>query len=153
MSLIAGSGAAATPGSPVGDGTAAGTVAIGVVTGLAIDTSGNLVFADATTLAVRRVAGDGTLSTLTAGGAFLSLDALAVDSAGRVYVTDSASAAIVRITASTTELVIVQQIGVQPLDGVAANASSVTAVGAITVDRAGTLYFRDGAALRSLSVA
>ena len=127
-------------------------MAIGVVTGLAIDTGGNLVFADATTLAVRQVAGDGTLSTLTAGGAFLSLDALAVDSAGRVYVADSASAAIVRLTGSTTEVVIAQQVGVAPVDGVAANASSVTAVGAIAIDRAGTLYFEDGVALRSLSV-
>ena len=153
LSLIAGSGAAATVGPLVGDGEAAGTVPIGVVSGLAIDPGGNLVFADATTLAVRRVAGDGTLSTVAGNGAFLSLNGLTVDSAGRVYVSDSTSAAIVRISGSAIEVVIVQQPGVAPLDGVAANASSVTAVGAISVDRAGTLYFQDGVALRSLSVA
>ena len=153
LSLIAGSGAAATPGSLVGDGQPAGTVAIGVVTGLAIDPAGNLVFADSTTLAVRRVAGDGTLSTLASGSAFLALDGLTIDAAGRVYVSDSVSGAIVRITDGAIELVIVRQDGVEPIDGVAARDSSVTAVGAITADRAGTLYFEDGASLRSLSVA
>lgn len=152
LSLIAGSGAAATPGSLVGDGQPAGTVPIGVIAGLAIDAGGNLVFADSTTLAVRQVAGDGTLSTLSSGG-FLALDGLTVDAAGRVYVTDSVSGAIVRIADGASEFVIVRQDGVEPIDGVAARESSVTAVGAIIVDRAGTLYFEDGATLRSLSIA
>ncbi len=153
LSLIAGSGVAATPGPLVGDGQPAGTVPIGVITGLAIDPGGNLVFADATTLAVRQVAGDGTLSTLASGGAFLSLDGLAVDAAGRVYVADSVSGAIVRIADGTIEIVIVRQDGIEPVDGVAASESSVTAVGAITIDRVGTLFFEDGATVRSLSVA
>ena len=172
LSLIAGSGAAATPGPLVGDGQPAGSVPIGTITGLAVDPAGNLLFADSTVVAIRRVAGDGTLSTVAGGGAtpvaaadgtwiadgtaanavaFLALDGLAVDNASRVYATDSASGAIVRIIGDgTVELVIAQQVGVEPIDGVAARESAVTAVGAVSTDRSGTLYFEDGPTLRSL---
>ena len=175
LSLIAGSGVAATSGAPVGDGQPAGTAPIGVVTGLAIDPGGNLLFADSTTLAIRRVAADGTLSTVAGGGAspivdadgawigngaaadavaFMSLAGLAVDTASRVYVSDPVSGAIVRILPnSTVEFVIVRQVGVEAIDGVSASDSSVTAIGAIAIDRASTLYFEDGASLRTLSVA
>ena len=172
LSLIAGSGAAATPGPLVGDGQPAGSVPIGTITGLAIDPAGNLLFADSTSLAIRRVAADGTLSTLAGGGttpvvaadgtwiadgaaantvAFLALDGLTVDASSRVYVTDSVSGAIVRIHAdSTVELVIARQVGFEPIDGIAARETAVTAVGAVSTDRGGTLYFEDGPALRSL---
>ena len=175
LSLIAGSGVAATSGAPVGDGQPAGTAPIGVVTGLAIDPGGNLLFADSTTLAIRRVAADGTLSTVAGGGAspivdadgawigngaaadavaFMSLAGLAVDTASRVYVSDPVSGAIVRILPnSTVEFVIARQVGVEAVDGVSASDSSVTAIGAIAIDRASTLYFEDGASLRTLSVA
>ncbi len=174
LSLIAGSGAAATPGPLVGDGQPAGSVPIGTITGLAIDPAGNLLFADSTALAIRRVAADGRLSTLAGGGAtpvaaadgtwiadgvaantiaFLALDGLTVDASSRVYATDSVSGAIVRIIADgTVELVIARQVGVEPIDGVAARETAVTAVGAISTDRVSTLYFQDGPTLRSLSV-
>lgn len=172
LSLIAGSGAAAVAGHPIGDGQQAGTVAIGVVTGLVIDAAGNLVFADSTTLAVRRVAADGTLSTLAGGGAnplagadgswiadgtpagdvaFLSLDGLTVGAANRVYITDAISGAIVRIDTGAVHLVIARQAGVAPVDGVAARDSAVSAVGAVSADLAGNLYFEDGTALRRLA--
>jgi sugar lactone lactonase YvrE len=172
LSLIAGSGAAATPGPIAGDGQPAGSVPIGTITGLAVDPAGNLLFADSTTLAIRRVVANGTLSTLAGGGAapvaaadgtwiadgtaantvaFLALDGLAVDASSRVYVTDSVSGAIVRINADgTVQLVIARQVGLDAVDGVAARESAVTAVGAVSADRAGTLYFEDGSSLRSL---
>ena len=175
LSLIAGSGAAATPGPLAGDGQPAGLVPIGSITGLAVDPAGNLLFADSTTLAVRRVVANGTLSTLAGGGAvpvaaaggswiadgtaantvaFLALDGLAVDASSRVYVTDSVSGAIVRISADgTVALVIARQVGVETVDGVAARESAVSAVGAVSTDRAGTLYFEDGPKLRSLPAA
>lgn len=174
LSLIAGSGAAAPPGPIVGDGQPAGSVPIGTITGLAIDPAGNLLFADSTGLAIRRVAADGTLSTLAGGGAtpvaaadgtwladgvaadtvaFLALDGLTVDASSRVYVTDSASGAIVRILADgTVELVIARQAGVESIDGVAARETAVTALGAVWTDRVSKLYFEDGATLRSLTV-
>ncbi len=174
LSLIAGSGAAATPGPLVGDGQPAGSVPIGTITGLAIDPAGNLLFADSTALAIRRVAADGTLSTIAGGGAtpvaaadgtwiadgvaantiaFLALDGLTVDASSRIYATDSVSGAIVRIIADgTVELVIARQLGVEPIDGVAARETAVTAVGAVATDRVSTLYFEDGATLRSLPV-
>lgn len=172
LSLIAGSGAAATPGLLAGDGQPAGSVPIGTITGLVVDPAGNLLFADSTTLAIRRVVANGTLSTLAGGGAapvavadgkwiadgtaantvaFLALDGLAVDASSRVYVTDSVSGAIVRIsTDGTVGLVIARQVGVETVDGVAARESAVTALGAVSTDRAGTLYFEDGPTLRSL---
>lgn len=174
LSLIAGSGAAATPGPPAGDGQPAASAPIGTITGLAIDPAGNLLFADSTALAIRRVAADGTLSTIAGGGAtpvgaadgtwiadgvaantiaFLALDGLTVDASSRVYATDSVSGAIVRILADgTVELVIARQVGVEPRDGVAARDTAVTAVGAVWTDRVSTLYFEDGATLRSLPV-
>ena len=172
LSLIAGSGTAATSGPLVGDGQPAGSVPIGTISGLAVDPAGNLLFADSTSLAIRRVAADGTLSTLAGGGAtpvaaadgtwiadgvaantvaFLALDGLTVDASSRVYAADSVSGAIVRIIADgTVELVIARQVGVEAIDGVAARETAVTAVGAVWTDRSSTLYFEDGSALRSL---
>ena len=172
LSLIAGSGTAATSGSLVGDGQPAGSVPIGTISGLAVDPAGNLLFADSTSLSIRRVAADGTLSTLAGGGAtpvaaadgtwiadgvaantvaFLALDGLTVDASSRVYAADSVSGAIVRIIADgTVELVIARQVGVEAIDGVAARETAVTAVGAVWTDRSSTLYFEDGSALRSL---
>lgn len=171
LSLIAGSGAAAEPGPPTGDGQPAGSVALGTVTGLAIDASGNLVFADSTSSAVRQVASDGTLSTLAGGGgtpvaggdgswvadgaaasdvAFLTLDGLTIDPANRIYVTDATSGAIVRIAGGAIELVIVRQADVTAADGVPARDSAITAIGALAIDRSGNLYFGDGAGVRSI---
>ena len=173
LSLIAGSGVAAEPGAPAGDGQLADTVAIGVVSGLAIDPSGNLVFADATALAVRVVSSDGTLSTLAGGGAtkvagadgsfvgdgvaasdiaFAALDGLAVDGSSRVYVADSASGAIVRInTDGSIEIVITRRTDVAQVDGVPAHDSSIAAIGAISIDPAGDLFFEDGPTLRTIA--
>ncbi len=174
LSLIAGSGVAAAPGPLVGDGQPAGSVAIGTITGLVIDPAGNLLFADSTALAIRRVAADGTLSTVAGGGAtpvgaadgtwiadgvaattiaFLAIDGLTVDASSRVYATDSLSGAIVRIGADgTVDVVIARQVGVEPIDGVAARDTAITTVGAVATDRVSTLYFEDSSTLRSLPV-
>ncbi len=174
LSLIAGSGVAAAPGPLVGDGEPAGSVPIGTITGLVIDPAGNLLFADSTALAIRRVAVDGTLSTIAGGGAtpvsaadgtliadgaaantiaFLALDGVTVDASSRVYATDSRSGAIVRVGADgTVEILIARQTGVEPIDGVAASDSAVTTVGGVTSDRVNVLYFEDGASLRALPI-
>ena len=143
-----------------------------MVSGLAIDPSGNLVFADATVLAIRQVSVQGTLSTLAGGGSvallnadgswvadgtpardvsFLAIDGLTVDAIGRVYIADSASGAIVRHDGGAIEIVIARQIDVAQVDGVGARQSSVTSVGAVSTDRSGNLYFEDGPALRKIS--
>lgn len=82
LSLVAGNGEVAT-GAPEGDAAQATTVAIGTVVGLAVDGSGNLVFADAGTGSVRAVAPDGTLSTRASG--LGGITAMAVDPSGRVF--------------------------------------------------------------------
>lgn len=171
LSLIAGTGAAATSSTVSGDGQAAGTVAIGTITGLAIDSFGNLLFADATTLALRAVSFDGTLSTIAGGGAipiggpqawvadgtsgrdlaFGSVDGLAVDFAARAYVTDSASGAIVRIGTDGLIELIITRTGGDATNGVPASDSSIGEIGAAAMDRNGTLFFRDGGSLRGIA--
>ena len=170
LSLIAGTGAAATSSTVSGDGQAAGTVAIGTITGLAIDSFGNLLFADATTLALRAVSFDGTLSTIAGGGAipiggpqawvadgtsgrdlaFGSVDGLAVDFAARAYVTDSASGAIVRIGTDGLIDLIITRTGGDATNGVPASDSSIGEIGAAAMDRNGTLFFKDGGSLRGI---
>jgi sugar lactone lactonase YvrE len=171
LSLIAGSGIAATAGGLSGDGQNAGIVAIGTITGLAIDGRGNLIFTDATLQVLGLVSSDGTMSTIAGGGTtplggpgawvadgtpgreviFGSIDGLTVDVGDRAYITDSTSGAVVRIdTGGTIELVITRTAG-GSLDGVPASDSSVGAIGALVIDRSGTLFFVDGVSLRGIA--
>jgi len=172
LSLVAGTGVAAASGPPTGDGQKAPTVALGNVTGLAIDATGNIFVADDGVLAVRKIAPDGTVSTLAGGGAaplgdgaggfvadgtsaadvaFGSIDGIAVDGEGRVYVADATSGAIVRIDPDgRLAMVITRNAENGAVDGVPARESSVDAVGSLVVDRFGALSFEDGVALRRI---
>ncbi|MEK7426250.1 MAG: Hsp70 family protein [Actinomycetota bacterium] len=178
LSLIAGTGVVASPGPLAGEGQPASSVALGTVTGLAVDGAGNLLVADTGVLALRAIAPAGTITTLVGGGptplggsdglwvadgtpgrdvALGGLDGLAVDAAGRAYIADTTSGAILRLgTDGTIDIVITRRTDVAPVDGVPvdgvpARESSVAAVGALAADRAGALYFEDGAILRAIS--
>ena len=173
LSVVAGTGVAAT--SIAGDGQVASSVPIGTVSGLAIDRSGSLLFADSTLLAVRAVSATGVLSTVAGSGAtplgaaesmvadgtparsvaFASVDGLAVDGGGRVYVADTSSGAIVRIEPDgTLRAVITRRAAMSPgasPDDVPARESSVGDVGALTTDAGGALWFRDGLVVRRIA--
>jgi hypothetical protein len=170
LSLIAGSGQAATPDSAKGDGQRAETVALGTVVGMAIDVRGNLVVADADALDVRVVGNDGLINTIGGGGAvkigsgpdavaagtaardlaFGSLEGLAVDEGG-VYVSDRASGAIVRIDSDGKAKAVIAARSDKPIDGVAADQSSVGEAGPLAADPSGEgLLFVDGPALRRI---
>jgi hypothetical protein len=62
------------------------------VVGLAVDGSGNLVFADAGTGSLRAVAPDGTISTRASG--LGSLTAMTLDPSGRVFLAGGVAAGV-----------------------------------------------------------
>ena len=68
LTLVAGIGLPATPGSRPADGAAAVASKIGRIAGLAVDLDGNLLMADAGLRLVREVAPDGTIRTRAGGG-------------------------------------------------------------------------------------
>jgi serine/threonine-protein kinase len=173
LSLVAGNGIAAVPGPVDGDGQAAQNVPIGLVTAMVIDRNGRLVFNDGVLLAVRSITPDGIINTVAGGGAqplvtgpgtwaddgtparslaFGGVDGLAVDGNGALYVADDPSGAIIRIDGSgNLSAVIVRNPAVQPVDGVAAQQSSVGQLGAMSCNPSGGLVFTDGTALRLIA--
>jgi hypothetical protein len=90
------------PGSDVGDGGPAGNARLGFVSGLAVDSAGNLFISDLFGQRVRRIDRDGIITTVGGNGfqgysgdggpaANATLDhplALAIDGTGNVYVSD-----------------------------------------------------------------
>ena len=172
LSLVAGNGGGAVPGPQIGDGQPAGNVALGYVTGLVVDGGGNLILADSGALAVRVIAPAGTISTLAGGGstslagadgtlaadgapardiAFGAIDGLAVSTSGTPFVADLSSGAIVRIAADgTVQIVIARNPSTGAVDGVPANNSSISALGALAY-RDGVLYFEDSTSLRRIT--
>ena len=174
LSLVAGDGSVPAAGAPQGDGQRGELVAVGTVTGLAIDRSGNLVFADDSIPALRQVGADGTMATLAGGGStplraadgsiaadgtaagsvsFAGIDAMSIDATGAAVVTDATSGVMVRITGGAIEVVIASNSSATPANGVPARESSVTRLGAVVVDRDGVVWFADAGALRSILAA
>ena len=174
LSLVAGDGSVPSVGGPEGDGQRGELVAVGTVTGLAIDRSGNLVFTDHSIPALRQVGADGTMSTLAGGGSipiraadgsiaadgtaaldvsFAGIDGMSIDAIGAAVVTDSESGVMVRITGGDIEVVIASNSSATPADGVPARESSVTRLGAVVVDRDGAVWFADAGVLRSILAA
>ncbi len=170
-SVFAGTGTQAPADSAVGDGGPATASPLGAPTQLAVDSGGGLLIADASAHRVRRVAPDGTITTIAGGGTTvvgasekyapdgtLSTDlqlagvtGLAVDGKGRIYVADGQSHAIFRFGASGgIELVIADQQGATETAGSAANQTRATNVGPLAIDAQGNLLYVQSSVLREI---
>ena len=143
--------------------------------GIAVDAAGNLYIADTGNFAIRKVAADGTVSTV-AGGAtgssgldgpvaaarFLGPQALSLDSAGNLYVADSTPttlvsarpAAAVRVISTTG--VVSTLAGSLTATGTTDGASGTalfTALRGITMDSGGNALVTDGDSVRRITSA
>jgi sugar lactone lactonase YvrE len=127
--------------------------------GLALDTSGNLYIADTNNHRIRKVATDGTISTVAGDGTGLfSGDGgpataaelrrpygVAVDGAGNLYISDSENYRIRKVNAATQSISTIAGTGSSGYTGDDGAAASAPLCGprGIRVDSAGNLYFAD----------
>jgi DNA-binding beta-propeller fold protein YncE len=111
-----------------GDGGPAIEAQLSAPYGLALDASSNLFIADLGNRRIRRIATNGTISTVATG--FTSPRNVAVDLAGNLYVADFDASRVYRVTPAGSTSVL---IGPDTLDHPAG----------LAVDRAGALYIGD----------
>jgi len=134
MGLAAGGGDTAR-----GDGGDATEALLNHPSGVALDASGNLYIADRDNARVRRVAPDGTITTVAATADWVAPSGVSVDAAGNIYVVDTGLKQVLQITpAGATKRV--------------AASLTLTAPAAAVEDAAGNLYIADTGAGRIFSV-
>jgi len=134
MGLAAGGGDTAR-----GDGGDASEALLNHPSGVAADAAGTLYIADRDNARVRRVATDGTVTTLAASAAWVAPSGVSVDAAGNIYVVDSGLKQVLQITPAGDA------------KRVAANLK-LSAPSAAVADAAGNLYIADNGAGRIFSV-
>ena len=176
MSLLL-AGAAACPvsaqiietvaGGGIGDGGPATAAMVNSPSGVAVDSSGNLYFADAQR--VRKVAAAGGIITTVAGNGATTYNGdnitatsatlsgpsgIALDSSGNLYIADRANQRIRKVTAATGLIATVAGNGMTGYngDGIAATGAALNLtsgftygapVAGIAVDSSGNLYVAD----------
>ena len=119
-----------------GDGGGATEALLNHPSGVAADASGNLYIADRDNGRVRRVATDGTITTVAADAGWVAPSAISVDAAGTVYVVDTK-----------------QVLQISPGGVVKRVAANLTIPAAAVADASGNLYIADLGAGRIFSVA
>ena len=150
LTTLAGAGSGSTDGT----GTAA---LFGSLSGLSLDSSGNIYIADLGNNTIRKVSPEGVVTTM-AGAVSLtgSIDAtgaaarfsnpvgIVADSAGNVYVADSANGEIRKITSSGVVSTFVGNMNhAGSIDGIG-TAASFSLLGGLAIDKSGNLYALDG---------
>lgn len=165
ISTVAGSGAEGYSG----DGGPATSAAINFPSAVAVDAAGNLYISDQLNYRVRKVAADGTISTVAGTGgpgytgdggpatsATLSWpEGLAVDAVGNLYIADSGWISVVRKVATDGTISTVAGNASNTFGGdggLATSASLYSPVG-IAVDATGNLYIADSGNRRIRKVA
>ena len=142
-----------------GDGGSATSAQINFPTGVAFDTAGNLYIADSSAASVRKVAVNGTITTIAgyniagySGDGGLATSALlnspqgvAVDSAGNVYIADASNNRIRKITAATGIITTVAGNGNSTFsgDGGLATSAQINNPAGVYLDAAGNLYIAE----------
>jgi trimeric autotransporter adhesin len=159
ITTVAGNG---TPGYG-GDGGAATGAQLSSPMGLAADTSGNLYIADFSNSRVRKVASDGTITTVAGNGsagysgdggpaanAQLNLPQdVAVDAAGNLYIADTGNTVIRRVT-SGGAISTVAGTGFPGFSGDGGQATSAQLGNptAVAADAVGNVYIADSGRIR-----
>lgn len=145
-------GKAGVPGSADG---AADAARFYYPTGVAADGDGNVYVADETTMSIRKIAPDGTVSTLAGAGLAGSADgsgnaarfnrphAVAVDGAGNLYVADMNNHTIRRITPAGLVSTFAGTAGVAGSADGSGAAASFNHPSGVAVDGAGNVYVAD----------
>lgn len=140
------------------DNIPASTAAINLPSGLAIDRSGNVYFAENQRARVRKIAPDGAITTVIGSGfqgfsgegvaattnSLFSPSRLAIDSSGNLYVSDNAyhrvrrvtSDGLIRTVAGTGQIAFAG-------DGGAATAAALNQPEGIAIDEGNNLYIAD----------
>ena len=126
-----------------GDGGPAAQAELYSPQGVAIDSAGNLYIADSHNGVVRKVAGDGSISTL-AGSSLKDPRGLAIDTAGNVYVSDFHGNVVKKIAPDGTVTTVAGN-GSAGFggDGGAATSAQLNGPFGVAVDASGNLYIAD----------
>ena len=174
LTRVAGTGALRSSASSASESGPAIGVALGSVEAMLIDTAGNLLIADNGARVIRRVATDGTITTIAGGGAvkaandsgstfapdgskatalsFAATTGLAIDAKGRVYVADAQAHAIYRFaTDGAMELVIADQTELVDQYGLAANQTRARNVSDLAIDSTNGLMFIQNGTIRRIA--
>jgi sugar lactone lactonase YvrE len=145
-------------GGNSGDGGTATSARLNRPAGIAVDSSGNLYFADSFSSRIRKVtASTGVITTVAGGGsAFPGDNGLAtsaslnvpqgvdVDSSGNLYIADTNHNLIRKVTASTGVITTVAGGGNSGLgDGGPATSASLSFPWGVTLDASGNLFIAD----------
>lgn len=140
-----------------GDGSQGGAAQLNHPGGLAVDTAGNLYIADVLNSRVRKVAADGTISTVAGNGSFgfsgdngaassaqLNQPAgLAVDKSGNLYIADTANHRVRKVSGGTITTIAGNGINGYIADGDPATSEELFYPNGVAVDSAGNVYIAD----------
>ncbi len=139
MSTIAGTGV-----SGYTDG-AAGSAVLNGPQGIAVDSGGNVFFADTNNAVIRKIDTGGTVSTFATDPGFSFLLQMATDPANNLYVADNGACVVWKITPAAVVSVIagvVNSCGYNG-DGIAATSAQLNGPYSVALDSTGDLFIAD----------
>ncbi|TME45331.1 MAG: hypothetical protein E6I56_09600, partial [Chloroflexi bacterium] len=140
----------------VGDGGQALAAQLCQPSGMVVDANGNLFIADASNNRIRKIAGDGTISTLSSSGALNDPTALTRDGAGNLLIADTGSHRVLKLTpAGVLSTLAGTGIAGSTGDGGVATLAQLNAPQGVALDAAGNIYISDTGnhRIRKVSVA